>query len=167
MNFQEINFPLKMKRLEQQLVESKVELKKFSCTKPTIVDDRFVSISIKPKADNVCIPCFKRNHKKKAYFARLDKCKSSNIDVVVSKPMSIPPVREQKKSVFMPSCHLCCVIGHIRPKFSLLRQEPKSKTRSAVRNTDIPKFVHVCHFCGGFNHISPNYHKLKFKNFVF
>ena len=121
MNFQEINFPLKMKRLEQELAESKVELKKFSCTKPTVVDDRFVSISIKPKADNVCIPCFKRNHKKKAFFARLDKCKSSNVDAEVSKPMSIPPVREQNKFVFMPSCHLCCVIGHIRPKCSLLR----------------------------------------------
>ena len=121
MNFQEINFPLKMKMLEQELVESKVELKKFSCTKPTVVDDRFVSISIKPKADNVCIPCFKRNHKKKAFFARLDKCKSSNVDAEVSKPMSIPLVREQKKFVFMPSCHLCCVIGHIRPNCSLLR----------------------------------------------
>ena len=65
MNFEEINFPLKMKRLEQELAESKVELKKFSCTKLTVVDDRFVSISIKPKADNVCICCFKRNHKKR------------------------------------------------------------------------------------------------------
>ena len=65
MNFEEINFPLKMKRLEQELAKSKVELKKFSCTKPTVVDDRFVSISIKPKADNVCIRCFKRNHKKR------------------------------------------------------------------------------------------------------
>ena len=110
---------------------------------------------------------FQEESQEKTYFARLDKCKSSNVDAEVSKPMSIPPVREQKKSVFMPICHLCCVIGHIRPNCSLLRQEPKSKTRSAVRNKDVPKFVPVCHFCGDFDHICPNYHKLKFKNFVF
>ena len=43
-------------------------------------------------------PPFKRNHKENAYFARLDKGKSSDVDVKVSKPMSKPPIREQKKS---------------------------------------------------------------------
>ena len=43
-------------------------------------------------------PPFKRNHKENAYFARLDKGKSSDVDVEVSKPMSKPPVREKKKS---------------------------------------------------------------------
>lgn len=78
MNFWEINFPLKMKSLEQKLVESEAKLEKLSSTKLAI-DNRFVSISIfvplKPK-DNVYIPHFKRTHKENAYFDRLDKGKS-------------------------------------------------------------------------------------------
>ena len=105
--------------------------------------------------------------KKNAYFSRLDKGKSSDIDVEVSKPMSKPTIREHNKSVFMSTCHLCGVVGHIRPNCSLLRQKPKSETRFVVRNTDVPKFVHVCHFCGVSSHIRPNCHKLKFKNYVF
>ena len=67
----------------------------------------------------------------------------------------------------MPTCHLCGVIGHIRPNCSLLRQKPKSETRFVVRNVDVPKFVPVCHFCGVFDHICHNCHKLKFKHSVF
>ena len=67
----------------------------------------------------------------------------------------------------MPTCHLCGVIGYIRPNCSLLRQKPKFETRFVVRNTDVPKFVPVCHFCGISDHIRPNCHKLKFKHSVF
>ena len=109
----------------------------------------------------------KRNNKENAYFARLDKGKSSYVDVEVSKPKSKPTVREHNKSVFVPTCHLCGVVGHIRPNSSLLRQKPKSETRFVVRNIDVPKFVSVCHFCGVSSHIHPNCHKLKFKHSVF
>ena len=67
----------------------------------------------------------------------------------------------------MHTCHLCGFVGHIRPNCSLLRQKPKSKNRFAVRNTDVPKFVHVFHFCGVSSHIHPNCHKLKFKHSLF
>ena len=40
-------------------------------------------------------------------------------------------------------------------------------TKSAIRNTDVPKFVTVCHFYGVIGHIRPNCHKLKFKHSVF
>ena len=102
----------------------------------------------KPKTEKVYIPHFKRNNKEKAYFARLDKSKSSDVDVEVSKPMSKPIASVQKKYVFVPTCYLCGVVGHIRPNCFLLRQKPKSETRFIVRNTDVLKFVHVCHFCG-------------------
>ena len=132
-------------------------------TKPAI-DNRSVSVSLKPKTEKVCIPHFKMNNKEeKAYFARLEKGKSSDVDAKVSKPT----VRKHNKSVFVPTCHFCGVVGHIRPNCSLLRQKPKSETRFVVRNIDVPKFVHVCHFYGVSGHIRPNYHKLKFKNSVF
>ena len=57
--------------------------------------------------------------------------------------MSKPLVRgsKKKKPIFVPTCHLCGVVGHIRPNYSLLRQKSKSEIRSIVRNTDVPKFV--------------------------
>ena len=67
----------------------------------------------------------------------------------------------------MPICHLCGVVGHIRPNCFLLRQKPKSENRFAVRNIDVPKFVPVCHFCGVHGHIHLNCHNLKFKYSVF
>ena len=135
-------------------------------TKPA-VDNRSVFVSLKPKTEKVYIPLFKRNNKEKAYFARLDKCKSSDVNAEVSKSMSKSTVREHNKSVFVPTCHICGVVGHIRQNCSLLRKKPKSKTRFAVRNTDVPKFVPICHFCGVHGHIRPNCYKLKFKHSVF
>ena len=153
----------KMKNLEQELVKTKAKIENLTSTKPAI-DNRSVSVSLKPKTEKVCIPHFKMNNKeKKAYSARLEKGKSFDVDAKVSKPT----VRKHNKSVFVPTCHFCGVVGHIRPNCSLLRQKPKSETRFVVRNIDIPKFVHVCHFYGVSGHIRPNYHKLKFKNSVF
>ena len=156
----------KMKSLEQELVESKTKIENLTSTKPAI-DNRSVSVSLKPKAEKVYISPFKRNNNEKVYFARLNKGKSSDVDTEVSKPKSKPTVREHNKSVFVPTCHFCGVVGHIRPNCFSLRQKPKSETRFVVRNTDIPKFVPVCHFCGISNHIHPNCHKLKFKHSMF
>ena len=108
----------KMKSLEQELVESKGKIENLTSTK-LAVDNRSVSISLKSKTKKVYIPHFKRNNKEKAYFARLDKCKSSNVGIDVSKPMSKLTVRKHNKSVFVPTYHLCSVVGHIRPNCSL------------------------------------------------
>ena len=152
----------KMTSLEQQLAECEAKLENLSNTK-LVVDNRsiFESVPLKPKVDKIYIPPFKRNHKEKAYFARLDKSKSSYVNAKVSKPMSKPTVELQKKSIFVSTCHLCGIVGHIRPNCSLLRQKPKSNTRSVVRNTDISKFVLVCHFCGVSSHIRPNCNKIE------
>ena len=135
-------------------------------TKPA-VDNRSVSVSLKPKTEKVYIPHFKRNNKEKVYFARLEKGKSFDVNAEVSKPISKSTIREHNKSIFVPTCHLCRVVGHIRPNYFLLRQKPKSETRFVVRNIDVSKFVLVCHFCGVSGHICRNCHKLKFKHSVF
>ena len=49
----------KMKSLEQELVESKVKIENLTNTKPA-VDNRNVSVSLKPKTEKVYIPSFKR-----------------------------------------------------------------------------------------------------------
>ena len=156
----------KMKSLEHELIESKAKIENLTSTKPA-VDNRSVFVSLKPKTEKVYIPPFKRNNKEKAYFARLDKGKSSDVDAEIFKPKSKPTIREYNKSVFVPICHLCGVVGHIRPNCSFLRQEPKPVTENSTRNTEVPKFVPICHFCGNCGHIRPNCHKLKFKHYVF
>ena len=100
----------KMKSLEQKLAEVEAKIENLSYNKLAIENrSAFVSIPIKPK-DKIFIPPFKRNHKEKDYFARLDKGKSFDVDIEV-----------HKKFVFVPTCHLCGVVGHIRPNCSLLR----------------------------------------------
>ena len=69
-------------------------------TKPA-VNNKSVSVSFKPKTEKFYIPPFKRNNKEKAYFTRLDKGKSSDVDADVSKPKAKPTVREHNKSVFV------------------------------------------------------------------
>ena len=115
-----------MKSLKQELVESKAKIENLTSTKPA-VDNISVFVSLKPKTEKVYIPLFKRNNKENAYFASLDKGKSSDVDAEVSKSKSKPIVREHNKYVFVLTCHLCGVVGHIRPNCSLLRQEPKPK----------------------------------------
>ena len=85
----------KIKSLEQELVESKTKIENLTSTKP-VVDNRTVSVSLKPKTEKVYIPHFKRNNKEKAYFAKLNKGKSSNVDAEVSKPKSKPRARGGK-----------------------------------------------------------------------
>ena len=133
------------------------------------IDNKFFSVSFpsKSKDEKVYIPPFKRNHKEKVYVARLDKGKSSDVDAEVSKPKSKFTGKLHKKTVFVLTCHLCGVVSHIRPNCFLLRQKPKSETRFVIRNIDAFKFVPVCPFYVVSSHIHPNYHKLKFKHFVF
>ena len=125
----------KMKSLKPELAKSKAKIENLTGAKPA-ADNKSVSVSLKPKTEKVYIPPFKRNSKENDYFARLEKGRSSNVDAEISKPMSKPTSRVQKNSVFVPTCHFCGVVGHIRPNCSLLRQKPKSMTRSSSRNTD-------------------------------
>ena len=71
----------KIKSLEHELVESKAKIENLTNTK-LAVDNKSVSLSLKPKTEKVYIPPFKRNNKEKAYFARLDKGKSSDYHLV-------------------------------------------------------------------------------------
>ena len=114
-----------MKSLEQEFVESKAKIENLTSTKPA-VDNKSIFVSFKSKTEKVYIPPFKRNNKEKAYFARLDKGKNSDVDAKISKSKSKPIVREHNKSVFMLTYHLCGVVGHIKSNCFLLRQKPKS-----------------------------------------
>ena len=79
----------KKKILEQKLAKTEAKLENLSNTK-LAVDNRSVSVSVLVKPNNkVYVSPFKSNNKENAYFARLDKGKSSDVDANVSKPKSI------------------------------------------------------------------------------
>ena len=113
----------KMKSLEQKLAKAEAKLENLSNTK-LVVDNRSVSVSVPHPVklkDKIYIPPFKRNYKEKAYVARLDKGKSFDVYAEISKLVSKPSIRVHKKYIFVPTYHLCGVVGHIRPHCSLLR----------------------------------------------
>ena len=96
----------------------------------------------------------------KANIARIDKGKQSDVDTEVSKPMSKTPPRLNKNSEFVPTCHHCHIVGHIRPNCPKLRSLSTSKVRPPSRKPSSPKAAHVCHHCGVFGHTHPNCFKL-------
>ena len=71
--------------------------------------------------------------------------------------MSKTPPKLNKNFEFVPTCHHCHIVGHIRPNCPKLST---SKVRPLSRKPSSFKTTHVCHHCGGFGHIRPNCFKL-------
>ena len=78
-----------------------------------------------------------------------------------------PPFRSQPKvldgSKFVPTCHHCSVIGHIRPQCHKLKREQNQVARSIPKKFSGPKHI-VCHHCAAFGHLRPHcskFHALK------
>ena len=57
-------------------------------------------------------------------------------------------------SKFVPTCHHCSVIGHIRPQYSKLKREQNNVARSLPKKPSRPKRI-VCHHFGAFGHLRP------------
>ena len=87
----------KIKSLEEQLVEFKIEVEKLTSVK--------ILVEPNSKENDFYIPPFKMNNKElKANIARIDKSKQSNVNAEVSKLMSKTPPRLNKNSEFVPIC---------------------------------------------------------------
>ena len=71
---------------------------------------------------------------------------------------SKPPFRSQPKdldgSKFVPTCHHCSVIGHIRPQCHKLKRQQNHVTRSLPKKPSGSKHI-VCYHCGAFGHLRP------------
>ena len=143
----------KIKSLEKQLVESKTEVEKLTS----------VILVVEPnsKEKDLYIPPFKRNNEElKANIARIDKSKQSDVKTKVSKLISKTPPRLNKNSEFVPTCHHCHIVGHIRPNCPKLRSLSTSKVRPPARKLSSSKTAHVCHRYGVSGHTRPNCFKL-------
>ena len=139
--------------MEEQLLEFKTEVEKLTSAK-LVVEPNL-------KEKDFYISSFKMNNEKlKANIARIDKGKNFEINTEVSKPMSKTPHRKNKNYEFVPTCHHCHIVGHIRPNFPKLRSLSTSKVRPPSRKPSSSKTTHVCHHCGALGYTCPNCFKL-------
>ena len=101
-------------------------------------------LSLTQKKKDFYILPFKRNNEDlKANFARMDKGKISDVNAKVSKPMSKTPLsktppRKNTMSEFVPTCHHCYIVGHIRPncpKLSTCKVRHRSRKPSSSKTT--------------------------------
>ena len=143
----------KIKSLEEQLVEFITEVEKLTSAK--------LLVEPNSKEKDFYIPPFKRNDEElKANIAKIDKDKNYDINAEVSKPMSKTPPRKNKNSKFVPTCHHCHIVGHIRPNCPKLRSLSTFKVRPSSRKLSSSKTTHVCHHCGASGHTCSNCFKL-------
>ena len=70
------------------------------------------------------------------------------------KPMFRSHPRDLNGSKFVPICHHCGVIGHIRPQCFMLKREQNHVARFLPKKPSGPKHI-VCHHCGAFAHLRP------------
>ena len=84
------------------------------------------------------------------------------MEIKVVKPK--PPFRSQSKvldgSKFVPTCHHCGVIGHIRSQCPKLKREQNHVARFPPKKSSGPKHI-VCHHYGAFGYLRPHYFKFQ------
>ena len=90
------------------------------------------------KDKSMYIPSHKRNQKAKRKALK-------------PKPLFRSHPRELSGSKFVPNCHHCGVIGHIKLQWPMLKKEQNHGARSPPKKPSGPKLV-VCHHCGAFSH---------------
>ena len=79
---------------------------------------------------------------------------------IKSKPLFRSQPKALDGSKFVPTCHHCGVIGHIRPQHPKLKREQNHVARSLPKKSSGPKPI-VCHHCGAFGHLRPHYSKFQ------
>ena len=116
-----------------------------------IVLPKFVpNVCSTSKGKSVYIPPHKRNQKVERKALK-------------SKPLFRSQPKALDGSKFVPTCHHCGVIGHIRPQCHKLKRGQKHVARSLPKKPSGPKHI-VCHHCGAFDHLRPHcskFHALK------
>ena len=111
------------------------------CCNHVVVLDFVPSVSSTSKNKSMYSPPHKRNQKVERKALK-----------------SKPPFRFEPKvldgSKFVPTCHHCGMIGHIRPQCHKLKREQNHIARSLYKKLSGPKYI-VCHHCGTFGRLRP------------
>ena len=115
-----------------------------------VVVPDFVSIvSSTSKDKSVYIPPHKRNQKVERKALK-------------PKPLFRSNPKELSGFKFVPTCHHCGMINHIRPQCHKWKREQTHVGRSLPKRPSGHKHI-VCHYCGVFGHLRP--HCSKFQAF--
>ena len=134
------NESLKM-HVKYLIVEPIAKKEENICCNHVVVPNFVPIVGSTSKDKSVYIPSYKRNLKVERKAVK-----------------SKPPFRSQPKVLdgfkFVPTCHHCGVIGHIRPQCSKLKREQNNVARSLPKKPSRPKRI-VCHHCGAFGHLRP------------
>ena len=112
------------------------------CCNHVVVPDLVLNVYSTSKDKSVYVPPHKRNQ---------------NVErkAVKSKPLFRSQPKALDGSKFVPNCHHCGVIGHIRPQCHKLKREQNHVARSLPKKLKSgPKHI-VCHHCGAFGHLRP------------
>ena len=112
------------------------------CCNHVVVPDFVPIVCSTSKDKSVYIPLHKRNQK-----------------VEKKDVKSKPPFRSQPKALdgskFVPTCHNCGVIGHIRSQCHKLKREQNYVARCLSKKPSRHKHI-VCHHCGAFGYLRPH-----------
>ena len=140
------NESLKMhaKCLIVELISKKDE--NICCNHVVILDFVPIVCSIS-KDKSVYIPSHKRNQKVER-------------NAIKSKPSFRSQTKVLDGSKFVPTCHHCSMIGHIRLRCPKLKREQNHVVRSLSKKPSRPKHI-VYHHCGAFGHLRPHYSKFQ------
>ena len=108
-----------------------------------------------------CMPIMCSTSKEKSMYISPHK-RNQKVERKTLKPK--PPFWSQSKvldgSKFVPTCHHCGVIGHIRPQCHKLKKKQNQVARTFLERHSEPKHI-VCHHCGDFGHLRPHYSKFQ------
>ena len=117
------------------------------CCNHVVVLDFVPIVCSTSKDKSVYIPPHKRNQ-------RMER------KALKPKPMFRSHPRELSGSKFVPTCHHCGVIGHIRPQCFMMKKELNHGARSLPKRLSGPKHI-VCHHCDAFGHLRPHCSKFQ------
>jgi hypothetical protein len=76
------------------------------------------------------------------------------VEPIVVEPIVVESPKAPKPKRFVPTCHHCGKLGHIRPHCYALKRLPRSPPL-VKKGPLIKKFVPTCHNCGEVGHIRP------------
>ena len=111
------------------------------CCNHVVVPDCVSVVCSTSKDKSVYIPPHKINQKVKR-------------KALMPKPLFRSHPKELSGSKFVPNCHNCGVIGHIRSQCLMLKKEQNHGVRSLQKKPNGPKPI-VCHHCGAFGYLRP------------
>ena len=125
---------------------------------------------VKPIAENedvICCNCVVKNDfvsivsstsKDKSMSIPLHRNQKVERNALKPKPSFRSHFRDLNGSKFVPTCHHCGVINHIRSQYFMLKREQNYIVKSLTKKLSGPKYI-VCHHCGAFGHLRHYYSK--------